>query len=64
MLHYVHDEVVGLTPRDSALLSLHARDHVAQRKRHAQSLDDSSQQGPPRQRPGGRFFVHDGFSPR
>ena len=61
---HVHDEAVGLILRDIALLSLHAWDDVAQRECNAQSMDDPSQQGPPRQRPGGRFFFHDGFSPR
>ena len=48
MSRHVHDEAVSLMLRDTALLSLHTWDHVAQRERHAQSLDDPSQQGPPR----------------
>ena len=64
MSHHVYDETVGLILRDRALLSLHAGDHVAQRECHAQSLDDPFQQGPPRRRPGSRFFLHDGFSSR
>ena len=48
---YLHDE-------------LHAWHYMAQRERHAQSLDDPSLHDPPRQQPGCGFFVHDGFSPR
>ena len=63
MSRHVHNEAVSLILRDSTLLSLHAWDHVVQRECHAQPLDDPSQQGPPRQRPGGWFCFHDDFSP-
>ena len=64
MSRHVHDEVVGLILRDSALLSLHEWDRVAQRECNAQPLDGPFRQGLLRQRPGYRFCFHVGFSPR